>query len=324
MINVEIGRNESGQRLDRFLKKYLVSAPLSKIYKIIRKDVKVNGKRVSGETFLEEGDKLALYITDQQYEEFTSKASHPKVKRQFQVVYEDDNLLVVDKPVGLLTHGDGKEKKNHLANQVISYLIEKGDYNPRLERTFVPAPSNRLDRNTAGLVIFGKNAEALRLLNQGVKDKEKIKKFYLTIAEGKLEESLGLSDFIVKDEVKNKVTITSDRFKNTKNIETRVKPIKNNGKYTLCQVELLTGRSHQIRVHMASVGHPLMGDVKYGGRKAYGLDISTQFLYAYKLEFNHLGGILENLDGLIIETKLKGKFKEIKEEVFGENEQRRN
>ena len=161
MVKIEIKRNEAGQRLDRFMKKYLVNAPLSYIYKSIRKDVKVNGKRRTQESVLEEGDVVSLYLSDEEIERLTAKPAHRKVKRQFHIAYEDDNIIAVEKPYGLLTHGDRTEKKNHLANQVVDYLIDTGAYNPRAEKTFVPAPVNRLDRNTTGLVLFGKKTRRL-------------------------------------------------------------------------------------------------------------------------------------------------------------------
>ena len=152
MVKIEIGKNEQNQRLDKFLRKYLANAPLSFIYKAIRKDVKVNGKRGKEDTLLQLGDEVTLYISETDMEKFRKERRGGRVKRQFSIAYEDENILAAVKPYGLLTHGDSREKKNHLANQVIDYLIEKGDYNPRIEKTFTPAPVNRLDRNTTGLV----------------------------------------------------------------------------------------------------------------------------------------------------------------------------
>ncbi len=146
MIRVEIGKNEQNQRLDKFLRKYLENAPLSYIYKAIRKDVKVNGKRCKEDTMLALGDEVTLYMQEEDVRKFQRKQRTSRAKRQFKVAYEDEHIIAVEKPFGLLTHGDSTEKKNHLANQVVDYLIEKGDYNPRLEKTFTPAPVNRLDQ----------------------------------------------------------------------------------------------------------------------------------------------------------------------------------
>ena len=162
MIKLIITENQGGQRLDRFLKKYFDKAPLSYIYKMIRKDVKVNGKRASAEAMLSAGDELTLYISQEDAQALQKPPRQVRAKKQFVIAYEDENILAAEKPFGLLTHGDRTEKKNHLANQVLDYLVEKGEYNPRMDRTFSPAPVNRLDRNTTGLVLFGKNAEALK------------------------------------------------------------------------------------------------------------------------------------------------------------------
>ena len=163
MIKITIGENQGNQRLDRFLKKYFPEASLSHIYRLIRKDVKINGKRKRPETLIETGDQLILYMAEEEASLLRGGSRRtekkPSAKKQFSVVYEDSQILIADKPLGLLTHGDYREKKNHLANQVVSYLIEKGDYDPRTEKTFVPSPANRLDRNTTGLVLFRSSTE---------------------------------------------------------------------------------------------------------------------------------------------------------------------
>ncbi|MCQ2561655.1 MAG: RluA family pseudouridine synthase, partial [Clostridia bacterium] len=187
MREITIAKNDSGQRLDRFLKKYMCNASLSLVYKAIRKDVKVNGKRAKEETLLNEGDVLQIYMTDQDIDKLTKKKRTAAPKRQFTIAYEDENILVAAKPFGLLVHGDSTEKKDTLANQVVDYLIEKGDYVPRLEKSFVPSPVHRLDRNTTGLVVFGKTAAALRILSASLAKDEGMTKFYNTIVCGELK-----------------------------------------------------------------------------------------------------------------------------------------
>ena len=172
MIRLEIGKNEEEQRLDRFLRKYFRKASLGRIYKMIRKDIRINGKRVPIETFLTEGDQVDIFITNEEAESYRETKKTVRALRQFAIAYEDQKMLVVSKPYGLLTHGDANEKKNTLANQVLGYLTEKGDYLPRIEKTFVPSPVNRLDRNTTGLVIFGKDSETLKRLNQMIRDRD--------------------------------------------------------------------------------------------------------------------------------------------------------
>lgn len=207
MIKLTINGNQGGQRLDRFLKKYFDGAPLSHIYKMIRKDVKVNGRRCGKETMLQTGDEVAIYISEEAAASLQRPQRQVRAKRQFSIAYEDENLLIAEKPFGLLTHGDRQEKKNHLANQVVDYLIAQGEYDPRNERTFTPAPAGRLDRNTTGLVMFGKNAKTLQELNRLMREKDAIGKFYLTIASGQLTETLTLRDKMVKDEQKNQIKV---------------------------------------------------------------------------------------------------------------------
>ncbi len=320
MFKITITENEAGQRLDRFLKKYFNNATLGAIYKIIRKDVKLNGKRAGENTMLSVGDELAIYVSDETATNLRKEKTRQKVKRQFKVAYEDADILVVEKPFGLLTHGDRTEKKNHLANQVIDYLIEKGDYNPRTEKTFVPAPANRLDRNTTGLVVFGKNAAALQNLNKLIREKDKIKKLYLTIVAGKLPKPVRLRAKMTKNEEKNLVSVLSEEAQG-KLMETIVRPLETanfKGRdYTLVEVEILTGRTHQIRAHLAKAGYPIIGDVKYGDKKINALiekefGLTTQLLHAYKLIFEDTAEAPK-----VIESRLPADFEGIKQTIFG-------
>ena len=320
MVNIEIGKNEQKQRLDKFLRKYLGNASLSYIYKAIRKDVKVNGRRAKEDTMLELGDVITLYISDEELSALTRTRRSTRVKRQFKVAYEDDNIIVVEKPFGLLTHGDRTEKKNHLANQVVDYLIEKGDYNPRLERTFTPASVNRLDRNTTGLVLFGKTGEALQTLNRMIREKDKVNKYYMTIVKGRVKGELHLRDRMVKDERTNKVRVLS-MDEEGRYMETIVRPIETGRDFTLVEVELITGRTHQIRAHLAKAGHPVIGDVKYGDRKVNEMvrrrfNLNTQLLHAYKLTFRGCTGALEYLNDLEITADLPEDFANIRRELF--------
>lgn len=315
MIEIAITANDSGRRLDRFLRKYLPGASLGEVYKIIRKDVKVDSKRRSESYILNEGEVLTLYLSDEMLAGFGAKGTggaaareggarsgskgHGRAKRTFSIVYEDDAILVAGKPYGLLTHGDSREKKEHLANQVKDYLIETGSYDPRSEKVFSPAPVNRLDRNTTGIVLFGKTAASLRGLTRLIREDE-VRKFYMTIACGEITGPLDLTGELVKDEAANKVRITAEVDGKARHVETIVRPLEvlhfgDGLSATLCEVELVTGRSHQIRAHLASAGHPLIGDSKYAGgnsrvrevnryvREHFGL--STQLLHAGRIEF---------------------------------------
>lgn len=321
MVNLVITKNEGAQRLDRFLKKYLKNASLSYIYKLIRKDVKVNGKRVKEDTMLKEGDALSLYIKEEELERLREAKKAVSVKKQFGIAYEDENLLAVMKPFGLLTHGDAREKKNTLANQVQGYLRQKGDYDPALEKTFVPSPANRLDRNTTGIVLFGKNNESLQALNRMIRQRGWVSKFYLTITAGEMKEELVLRDRMEKDSVRNKTILLPLEEQKGKLMETVVRPLKTASGFTLAEVELITGRTHQIRVHLSQAGFPIIGDAKYGSpkinqqvKKRFGL--TTQLLHAYKLEFNEAEPPLEYLRGRGLQAELPVRFAGIKKEIF--------
>ena len=320
VINIEITQNDGGQRLDRFLRKYLPNAPLSFIYKVLRKDVKVNGKRGKAEQKLEEGDLLSLFIDQALVEEYGRKQKGRGAKKTFAVVYEDGDFFVANKPYGLLTHGDGKEKKNHLTNQVISYLTATGGYDPSREKTFVPAPVNRLDRNTSGLVIFGRNYRALQHFNELIRERGSIRKFYLTIVCGDLREELHLRGEMVKREDKNMIRV-GEELPGGKTMETVAVPLRRAGGFTLAEVEILTGRTHQIRAHLASAGYPVIGDAKYGDpgvnrviRERFGQ--TTQLLHAWRLVFNHCGEGYEYLDGMEIRGEPPERFRKIEKELL--------
>ncbi len=319
MVDFTISENESGQRLDRFLRKYMKNAPLSMIYKIIRKDLKVNGKRAHEDTILQGGDVIALYISQDRLSDLTRQKPRGHARRQFGIAYEDDNILIVAKPEGLLTHGDGREKKNTLANQVCGYLQDKGEFDPAKEKSFVPSPVNRLDRNTTGLVIFGKNAEALRAFTRYIRMRQHVSKRYVTLVKGTLEQSLTLHERIVRDQEANISRIAKDLHEG-KGAETLVKPMVSKNGFTVVDVELVTGRTHQIRVHMAHEGYPLIGDVKYGDRKTNEIarvrfGVTTQLLHAYQLQFGGLEGKYAYLNGKTIRANLPPKFGGILEKL---------
>ena len=317
---IEITANDAGRRLDRFLRKYLRNATLGSIYKLIRKDVKVNGRRQANSYMLCEGDKIALYLSDSDIEAMSEDLrgeSGARVRRTFAIVYEDENILAVSKPFGLLTHGDSNEKKSHLANQVRDYLIEKGEYSPRSEKVFAPAPANRLDRNTTGLVLFGKNSMALKELNRMIRE-DRVRKFYRTIAFGDIPERMDLRGALVKDERTNRATIL-EPGQGGRPIETIVTPIERLHRSTYVEVELVTGRTHQIRAHLASVGHPVIGDMKYaeGAARAFNrrlserYGLSTQLLHSYRIEFTEASGVLGYLEGKTLEAELPEDFHRI-------------
>lgn len=339
MVKIQITENEAEQRLDRFLTKYLKKAPLGAIYKIIRKDLKVNGKRAKENTLLHAGDELMFYMTQERFDDLTRRPARQKARRQFRIAYEDDNVLIVEKPWGLLTHGDSTEKKNTLMNQVCGYLQEKGEYDPGSEKTFTPSPVNRLDRNTTGLVIFGKNAASLRILTKLLRERDAISKYYITIVAGDFAEEMVIDEALLKDESANTVHIAkasngeTSENSGAKRAVSAVRPLERGRKYSIVEVELITGRTHQIRAHLASKGYPLIGDSKYGtsrrgvkaNERVRKLGVTTQLLHAYRLEFGDMPGTdegapagFEELSGLEVRAAVPEAFeqvwKEIKEE----------
>ena len=313
MVKIQINSNDAGQRLDRFLKKYLKRAPLSAIYKIIRKDLKLNGKRAKEDTVLSQGDEITLYISEERLEEITRQPKNHRAKRQFKIAYEDDSVLIVEKPWGLLTHGDSHEKKNTLMNQVCGYLQDKGEYDPGREKTFTPSPVNRLDRNTTGLVIFGKTGESLRQLTRLIRQRDGISKYYVTIVAGDFDQEMVIDDSLIKNQDKNRVRI-SEKGQSAKSI---VRPLRRrpDGRYSVVEVELVTGRTHQIRVHLAGRGFPLVGDSKYGVRVKCA---STQLLHAYRLKFGEIKEDyteLTGLSGLEVKAEIPADFERVWKEL---------
>jgi 23S rRNA pseudouridine955/2504/2580 synthase len=321
MIRIKITENEENQRLDRFLKKYLRNAPLSYIYKLIRKGVKINGKRVSPQTQLTLGDEITLFLNEEEINSYLRNEKNFSAKVQFHIAYEDNNVLIVDKPFGLLVHGTEQEKKKTLTNQVITYLIEQGTYQPSRENVFVPAPVNRLDRNTTGLVIFGKNYESLKSLNQMLRERGFIRKYYLTVVKGELKKELHLVDRMKKDESSNKIMVLSRDTDKGKVMETVARPLRSVGGYTLVEVEIITGRTHQIRAHLAKAGYPVIGDEKYGDhqvnqRMKRHFSLTTQFLHAHRLFFSRGMAPLENMIGKEIKCSLPSNLEHICKVLF--------
>ena len=302
MREITIGKNDAGQRLDRFVSKSLPLLPPALLQKYIRlKRIKCNGARAQRDQRLQEGDILQLYIND----EFFDKPREDNLfltlfKPSLDIVYEDENLLLLNKRPGLVVHADETEKVNTLINHIQAYLYQKREWNPRWENAFTPALCNRIDRNTGGIVIAAKNAEALRILNDKIRDRE-IAKYYLCIALGRVEPPKGrIECFLRKDEKSNTVRVYHRPVPDGRSAITLYQTLQTRGELSLLEVELLTGRTHQIRASMADLGHPLLGDGKYGVgsvNRKYGE--THQALYSYRLRFDFPSdaGILEYLHG---------------------------
>lgn len=252
MKSFEIGKNDESQRLDKFIHKAAPLLPQSLLYKYIRtKRIKVNGKRAEISTRLRLGDKVDMYINDEFFEKKESTYDFLKASKHLDIIYEDENIMLLDKKVGVLCHPDNEEYVDTLIGRIKRYLYEKGEYSPDRENSFVPSLVNRIDRNTGGIVIAAKNAESLRILNQKMKDRE-LHKFYLCVLIGRPKLQSGiLKDYLIKDEKKNTVRIYKKQVPSSKEIRTKYRVIDTIDGLSLTEVELLTGRTHQIRAHFA-------------------------------------------------------------------------
>lgn len=303
MQTIIINQNDADQRLDKFLQKTFPGLPSSAMYKYIRKKrIKVNHKRAEISTRLQIGDKVELYIGDDFLQKPSKDKTYQTLSPKLSVAYEDDHILIVEKPFGLVAHEDAGERVHTLVNYIKAYLYQKGEYRPEEEHSFTPALCNRIDRNTGGLVIAAKTAEGLRVMNQKIKDKE-LQKQYLCILHGTPEPKEGtLQGYLYKDCEKNKVTVFSAPKEGAKNAVTKYRVLEEKASYSLAEITLITGRTHQIRAHMASVGHPLFGDVKYGAPKQ---NNTYQALYSYRLQFQFTtpAGNLDSLNGKTIVAK---------------------
>jgi len=302
MKEIQIRKNDAGQRLDRFVGKAVPLLPESLLQKYIRlKRIKRNGKGAKRDVRLVEGDVLQLYINDEFFERPTEENAWLKIATpRLDIVYEDENILLADKKPGVLCHSAGEWSWDTLISNIQAYLRQSGEWDPKAENAFTPALCNRIDRNTGGIVIAAKNAEALRILNDKIRDRE-IAKYYLCIALGRVEPPKGrIECFLRKDEKSNTVRVYHRPVPDGRSAITLYQTLQTRGELSLLEVELLTGRTHQIRASMADLGHPLLGDGKYGVgsvNRKYGE--THQALYSYRLRFDFPSdaGILEYLHG---------------------------
>ncbi len=301
-----VQKNDAGQRLDKFLTKAVKGLPQSLMYKFIRtKKIKVNRARCEQSQILAEGDEVLLFIKDEFFDVPSKDTSAlSAITPKLDIVYEDENILLLNKRPGVLVHDDAEGGENTLILHVQAYLSAKGEYRPADEQSFSPALCNRIDRNTGGMVIAAKNAEALRIMNQLIRD-DRLSKCYLCLAHGHMEQaSATLHGYLRKDSARNTVEVRDESFPGAKEIITRYRVLDERVEHgetvSLLEVELVTGRTHQIRAHLAHIDHPLVGDGKYGvNRDDRRAGYKFQALYAYRLGFKLDGdaGALNYLRG---------------------------
>ena len=301
-----ISENDAGQRVDKFLTKAVPLLPKGLLYKAIRtKKIKLNRKRCEAGTMLKVGDSLELWLCDDLFTEEKEK-EFLRTNGKINIVYEDENILLVNKPSGLVVHEDDEHTTDTLINRILKYLYDKGEFDPDEENSFTPSLCNRIDRNTSGIVIAAKNAEALRLLNMFIKERL-LTKQYLCLVEGTPKPRQDtLIAYLQKDSKNNKVFVSDSKTEFNKTIVTKYEVLKTNKKISLMRVTLITGRTHQIRAHFAHIGHPLVGDAKYGNNaigKTMGLRHQALCAYRLRFELQDKGEKLSYLDGKTFEIR---------------------
>lgn len=324
MREIIINKNEAGQRFDKLLFKYFNAAPASFVYKMLRKkNITLNNKKSDGKDKLAVGDCVKIFMTDETIDKFRSsknieasgKATH---KISLDVVYEDENVIIVNKPAGVLSQ---KAKKNDISmnEYIIEYLLDTKQLSENELETFKPGICNRLDRNTSGLLIAGKSLLGLQVMSDMLKDRT-FGKYYITVVSGEINGKTKIKGYLTKDSKSNKVKIYDKPLKESSYIETEYECLKTNGKYTILKVKLITGKPHQIRAHLASVRHPIIGDTKYGRayineifRKKCG--VKYQLLHAWQLKFDEMPDELKKLKQKTFEAKIPQLFENVFSEI---------
>ena len=315
MRQLTISEKEEGQRLDKWLAKYMEKAPKSFFYKMMRKkNIVINGKKVQGNEKLKEGDSVSLYLSDETIENFQEKKRLPQKKKKLDILYEDDQILFVNKPVGMLSQ-KAKADDISLNEYIISYLLEKKQLTQQDLARFQPSICNRLDRNTSGIVAAGKTIAGLQMLSGIFKDRT-VHKYYRCIVKGQILKEQKIEGYLRKEEKKNQVFIEKEQSDNASWICTAYRPLEIFPQYTYLEVELITGRSHQIRAHLASIGHPLLGDTKYGDEKVNRrckerYHLTSQLLHCARLEMPVLEEKFSYMSKKVLHAPLPEQFQKI-------------
>lgn len=323
MREITITENQMQQRLDKFLLKYLNQAPKSFVFKMIRKkNIKVNGLKTTPEYLLQNGDIVTLYLSDDTIDNFKNASEDIKIAKSVDIIYEDDNILLVNKPAGVLSQSNDKDTKDDMVSRISYYLSKSDNFKENQDLGFRPSISNRLDINTSGIIISGKSQSAVATINDAILNKN-IDKFYLVLVKGNVTGSKVLYGYHTKDINNNEATITEHKPKNqnAKEVITKYQSVKTNGEYSLLRVTLITGKSHQIRAHLKSVGLYVVGDRKYGDeetniyfKRKFG--ISNQLLHAEKVKFKTIENELSYLTDKEFTAPTPQKFANVIKNLF--------
>ncbi len=315
MRQLTVHKNDENQRLDKYLKKYLKEAPGSFIYKMLRKkNIVLNGKKADGTEKLNAGDEIKLFFAEETLDKFTGKTSDEKKlsfpRKKLEILYEDTDLLILNKPAGELSQkADAKDVS--MNEYALGYLLESGAVTEESLNVYKPSICNRLDRNTSGILIVAKTYQAAREFGEALQ-KRTIRKYYRCIVKGQVKKAETIDGYLLKDEKTNKVQIFHQKTDNASEIHTAYCPLKTENGLTLLEVHLITGRTHQIRAHLSSIGHSILGDPKYGDKKlAEKYHVKYQLLHACRLELDGFSGNFEKYNGMCIEAKLPESFKKI-------------
>lgn len=329
MKEIIITDKEAGQRFDKYLGKYLEKAGKSFVYKMLRKkNITLNGKKAEGSERLNEGDVIKLFLADETIEKFTTGVEEAVVQpvleaetEELNIIYEDDKVMIINKPAGMLSQ-KARPEDITLVEHIIAYLLKSGSLTTEQMKGFRPSICNRLDRNTSGIIVAGKSLEGLQVMGELFKDRT-LDKYYYCIVKGMVEKKEQIEGYLYKNHSHNKVTISKEPQEGSEYIKTQYEPIKKTDEYTLLRVKLITGKSHQIRAHLHSIGHPIVGDGKYGDvrvnkffKKNYKL--KHQLLHAAELHFPTLKEGFEGLSGKVIKAPVPDYFEAIIEGIFGE------
>ncbi|WP_313180213.1 RluA family pseudouridine synthase [Lacrimispora sp.] len=315
MQSLIVSKNEAGQRLDKLLSKYLNLAEKSFLYKMMRKkNITLNGRKCEGSEKLSEGDEVKLFLSDETIEKFSQVKLQEVKKVSLNIIYEDEHILLVNKPAGMLSQ-KAKESDESLVEYMIDYLVSSGQLSTDQLRSFRPSVCNRLDRNTSGLVVGGKSLPGLQLMSASFKDRS-IHKYYQCVVKGQISDKQVITGYLTKSEATNQVTVHKQEVPGSAPIVTEYEPVKRQEGYTLLKVTLITGRTHQIRAHLSSIGHPIVGDYKYGdsrvneeAKKLY--HIQSQLLHSYQVTLPELAEPLAYLSGRTFYAPLPKTFSKI-------------